>query len=245
METSTERNCPRPELHRRASRSRATRTRATTRSAGSSIRFRPSVRIPDARRSRSGDGVGTKFQYNDVEILGASPDLRWRYALASTLANEYFQYGDARTFYAAEAATYGLSLQTRGQYSVETNVHYSATPKDDVSILALLGQAEYNQFGSPYPGETIGALDGATTVYPGETNPNAPVNFASGVRGNYDIFKAQWQHTGAHVFSRLQAYQSQYVSSSGGAVLGRKRVSGRVDFTIRNIVEPAKRVESR
>ncbi len=161
-------------------------------------------------------GVGTKYQFGNVEVLGATPDLRWRYALASTLGSEYFQYGDARTFYAAEAATYGLALQTRGQYSVETNVHYKATPKDDLSILALVGQAQYNQYGSPYPGETIGAFNGATTVYPGHADQNAAVAFASGVRGNYDIFKAQWQHTGAHVFSRLQAYQSQYGSSSGG-----------------------------
>jgi hypothetical protein len=162
------------------------------------------------------DGVGTKYQFSNVQILGATPDLKWRYALASTLGSEYFQYGDGRTFYPAEAATYGLSLQTRGQYSVETNVHYQATPKDDVSALVLVGQAQYNQYGSPYAGETVGQFDGAMTKYPGETDPNAPVGFASGVRGNYDVVKAQWQHTGAHVFSRLQLYQSQYGSSSGG-----------------------------
>jgi hypothetical protein len=160
------------------------------------------------------DGVGARYQFSNVEILGASPDRR--YALASTLGSEYFQYGDPKTFYAAEAATYGLSLQTRGQYSVETNVHYQATPKDDFSILGLIGQAQYNQYGSPFAGETVGFLDGATTTYPGETNPNAPVNYASGVRGDYDLIKGQWQHTGANVFTRLQLYQVQYGSSSGG-----------------------------
>lgn len=159
---------------------------------------------------------GTRLQFSSLEMLGATPDLKWRYAVASTFASEYFKYGDGRTFYPAEAATYGLSLQTRGQYSVETNVHYRATPKDDVSILALIGQAQYNQYGSPYSGQTIGAFDGATTVYPGATDPNARVRFSTGVRGNYDIFKAQWQHTGSQIFSRLQVYQSQYGSSSGG-----------------------------
>jgi len=162
------------------------------------------------------DGIGTQYQSSNLQILGATPDLKWRYAFAGTSGSEYLQYGDGRSFYPAEAATYGLSLQTRGQYSLESNVHYQATPKDDISVLALVGQSEYNQYGSPYSGETVGQFDGATTTYPGETNPNAPVDFASGVRGYYDIAKAQWQHTGAHVFSRLQLYQSQYGSSSGG-----------------------------
>jgi len=162
------------------------------------------------------DGVGTLYQFSNIQMLRATPDLKWRYALASTFGSEYFQYGDGQTFYPAEAGTYGLALQTRGQYSVETNVHYQATPKDDVSVLALIGQAAYNQYGSPYAGETVGQFDGTTTTYPGETNPNAPVDFASGVRGNYDVVKAQWQHTGARVFSRLQLYQSQYGSMAGG-----------------------------
>jgi hypothetical protein len=162
------------------------------------------------------DGIGTQHQFSTLEILGATPDLRWRYAVAGTAGSEYFSYGDGRTFYPSEAATYGLALQTRGQYSFETNVHYQASPRDDVSILALDGQAAYNQYGSPYPGETVGAFDGRTTGYPGETNPGAPVTFASGVRGYYDIVKAQWQHTGAHIFSRFQVYESQYGSSAGG-----------------------------
>jgi hypothetical protein len=162
------------------------------------------------------DGVGTKYQMENIQLLEATPDLKWRYALAATAGSEFLQYGDSRTFYAAEAATYGLSLQTRGQYSVETNIHYQATPHDDVSVLGLVGGAEYDQYGSPFAGETVGFLDGAMTTYPGEANPNQPVTYASGVRGDYDIFKVQWQHTGAHVFTRLQAYQSQYGSSSGG-----------------------------
>ena len=184
--------------------------------AASSTKFPPWARILDAPRSNFALGAGTKNQFSNVTILEATPDLKWRYALASTIGSEYFPYGDGQTFYAAEAATYGLSLQTRGQYSIETNVHNQATPKDDLSALFLVGQAQYNQYGSPYPGETFGAFDGATTRYPGETDPNALVNFASGVRGNYDVIKAQWQHTGSHILSRLALYQSQYTSSSGG-----------------------------
>ncbi len=161
-------------------------------------------------------GAGTQYQFASSQILGASPDLKWRYALATTFGSEYFTYGDGVTFYPSEAATYGIALQSRGQYSIETNVHYQPTSKDDVSLLLLTGQAQYNQYGSPYAGETVGAFDGDSTTYPGETNPNEPVNYASGVRGYYDIVKAQWQHTSGPLFSRLQVYQSQYGSSSGG-----------------------------
>jgi hypothetical protein len=171
---------------------------------------------PGSTTAELGLGAGILNQYGSIQVLDATPDLKWRYALASTFGSEYFPYGDGQTFYPSEAGTYGLALQTRGQFSVESNVHYLVTPKDDVSFLALVGQAGYNQYGSPFPGETVGEFDGTTTTYPGEINPNQPVGFASGIRGNYDVVKAQWQHTGAHVFSRLQLYQSQYGSSAGG-----------------------------
>jgi hypothetical protein len=161
------------------------------------------------------DGIGTQFQFSSIQVLGATPDLKWRWALASTAGSQYFRFGNG-SFYASEAGTYGIALESRGESSIETNVHYAATSKDDLSVLALIGQAEYNQYASPFSGETVGEFDGATTTYPGEINPKAPVNFASGVRGYYDVFKTQWQHTGARVFSRLQVYESQYGSSSGG-----------------------------
>jgi hypothetical protein len=184
----------------------------------------PAVRTyPGSTTIELADGIGPKSQFSSLQMLGATPDLKWRYALASTFGNDYLKYGYGNTFYAAEAATYGLSLQTRGgQYSIESNVHYAATAKDDISILALVGQAEYNRYGSPYSGETIGQFDGATSTYPGETNPNTPVNFAS--RGYYDIIKGQWQHTGSHIYSRVQVYQSQFGSSSA-PVLGREWLS--------------------
>jgi hypothetical protein len=167
------------------------------------------------------DGIGTLNQFTNFQFLGATPDLKWRYALASTAGSNYFQYGQNNTFYAPEAATYGLALQSRGQFSVAGNVHYAATSKDDLSVLAFVGQSEYNQYASPYSGETVGEFNGTTAdgtpvVYPGQANQNAPVNFASGVRGYYDVFKAQWQHTGSLIYSRLQAYESQSGSSSGG-----------------------------
>jgi len=87
---------------------------------------------------------------------------------------------------------------------------------DDFSFVALSGEANYQQYDSPYPGETVGAFDGAVTVFPGETNKNAAVTYASGLRGTYDILKAQWLHTSAHATSRLQVYQTQFGSTAGG-----------------------------
>jgi hypothetical protein len=163
------------------------------------------------------DGLaGGQYQNTSVQILGATPDQRLRYALATTTGSQYFSYGDGSSYYPSEAATYGLALQNRGEYSVESNLHYRLTPADDLSILGLAGQATYNQYGSPYAGETVGAFDGDSTTYPGETNPNAPVNYASGIRGSYSILKAQWRHSGQHSLSRVQVYQSQYGSSAGG-----------------------------
>ncbi|HMD02229.1 MAG TPA: TonB-dependent receptor [Candidatus Baltobacteraceae bacterium] len=162
------------------------------------------------------DGAGTQYQFGNVQVLGATRDLKWRYALTSTLGSEYFAYGDGQTFYPSEAGTYGLALQSRGQSSFAGNVHYQTTAKDDISLVALVGQAQYNQYGSPYAGETTGRFNGAATVFPGQTDPNAPVDYASGIRGSYDVLLTQWQHTGPSVFTRLQVYQSLYGSSAGG-----------------------------
>ncbi|MGC2129476.1 MAG: TonB-dependent receptor [Candidatus Aquilonibacter sp.] len=160
--------------------------------------------------------AGGQFQRNELELLDASPDLRWRYAFAATTGSQYFNYGNGTTFYPSEAATYGLALQNRGEYSLESNVHYRIDNSDDVSILELAGQAVYDQYGSPYAGETVGAFDGNFTTYPGEVNPNDPVDFASGLRGSYNILKTQWLHSGTHSLWRVQLYQSQYGSQAGG-----------------------------
>lgn len=157
----------------------------------------------------SGVGIGARFQQNSLQLLEASPDLRWRYAFAAMTGSQFFDYGSGR-FYPSEAATYGLALQDRGEYSLESNVHYQLDSKDDLSLLGLTGQAAYDQYGSPFAGETAGAFD------PGAANPNAAVDYASGLRGSYGVLKAQWLHSGVHSLSRVQVYQSQYGSQAGG-----------------------------
>jgi hypothetical protein len=164
---------------------------------------------PGSVTLESGVGIGAQFQQTSLQVLGATPDLKWRYAFATMTGSQYFLYGNG-SFYPQEAATYGLALQNRGEYSIESNVHYRIDSNDDVSILGLVGQATYNQYGSPYAGETVGAFD------PTQPNPDAPVNYASGIRGSYSILKAQWLHSGAHSLSRVQLYQSQYGSQAGG-----------------------------
>jgi hypothetical protein len=163
------------------------------------------------------DGVaGSQTQLASFDILGATLDRRWRYALSSTAGNEYFAYGDGHTFYPSEAATYGVALQSRGQFSTEANLHDRFSPNDDVSILGFVGQGAYDQYATPYAGETIGTFDGAHTKYPGETNPSASVTFASAIHGSFDVLKATWLHTGAHSLSRVQLYETQFGDSAGG-----------------------------
>ena len=159
---------------------------------------------------------GAKLHLADLQVLGAAPDQRWRYALATMSSNESFSYGDGHTPYPAEAATYGLGLASRAQYAIEGNVHYRVAPKDDLSILGFTGQSVYNQYGTPFPGERVGMFDGATIKYPGETNPNAFVTFPAGIRGSFTIAKAAWLHTGAHTLERTQVFQSQFGASAGG-----------------------------
>ncbi|HYZ16681.1 MAG TPA: TonB-dependent receptor [Candidatus Acidoferrum sp.] len=163
-----------------------------------------------------GNGIGPAYRSADLQILTATPDLKWRYALSSSFGSEYFSYGDGRSFYPAEAATYGLALQNRSHDSTSGNIHYRLTPNDDLSVLGLVGQATYDQYGSPYAGQTFGAFDGSVLTYPGEINPNAPVTFPSRVRGNYDVIKAQWLHTGERSLSRVQLYESRFGSTAGG-----------------------------
>lgn len=164
----------------------------------------------------AGGIAGASSQLANLQMLGATPDQRWRYALATTAGSESFAYGDGHTFYPAEAATYGLGLKSRSQYAIESNVHFRLTGKDDLSLLGFAGNASYNEYGTPYAGQTFGAFDGATVTYPGETNPNAPVTFPAGIRGSFGIFKAAWLHTGTHTLTRVQAYESQFGASAGG-----------------------------
>jgi hypothetical protein len=172
---------------------------------------------PGSLALESGIGVaGGQYQQESLLLLDATPDLRWRYALAATTGGQYFSYGDGHSFYPAEAGTYGLAIQNRGEYSLESNVHYRPDSSDDISILGLVGQATYEQYGSPYAGETVGEFNGKTTSYPGQIDPNQPVDYASAIRGTYSILKTQWLHTGAHSLSRVQLYQSQYGSQAGG-----------------------------
>jgi hypothetical protein len=165
-------------------------------------------------------GTSTQLQRFSFQSLWATPDRRWRYAAATTVGSEYFPYGDGHSFYPAEAGTYGLALQSRRQWSSAGNVHFTPDASNDYSFVALVGDATYNAYGTPYGGQTIGAFDypnpPPVNVYPGETNPAAPVTSPGSVHGTYDVLKAQWVHTFSHSLTRAQLYQTQFGSVSGG-----------------------------
>jgi hypothetical protein len=161
-------------------------------------------------------GAGTRLQEIGLQKLWATQDLRWRYAIAATAGSEDFAYGDGHTFYPSEAGTYGLALANRSQFSAAGNVHYQVHPNDDLSFDALVGNATYDQYGTPIGGETYGGFDGTLTAFPGATNPSAAVTFPSRVHGTYDVFTAKWLHTSSHALTRLQLYRSQFSSVAGG-----------------------------
>src|SRR5450631_2989543 len=165
-------------------------------------------------------GTSTQLSRLSFQSLWATPDRRWRYAAATTVGSEYFAYGDGHSFYPAEAGTYGLALQSRRQWSSAGNVHFSPRPSDDFSFVALVGDATYDAYGTPFGGQRIGAFDFANpppvNVFPGESNPNALVTTAGSVHGTYDVLKAQWVHTFEHSLTRAQLYRTQFGSQSGG-----------------------------
>ncbi|HEX3551499.1 MAG TPA: TonB-dependent receptor, partial [Candidatus Elarobacter sp.] len=162
----------------------------------------------------AGSGIGAREAQIALTSAWATPDLRWRYALAASVSGAALAYGDGRTFYPAEAGTYGLALSDRSASSLAANVHVRVHPGDDVSLAALAARAAYDQYGTPYAGETAGAFGGAAAF--GNSDPSAPVTNASSVRGSLGVLKLQWLHTSDRALWRAQLYDSRFNSVSGG-----------------------------
>ncbi len=163
------------------------------------------------------EGIGA--QYGEIGAMEqwATPDLHWRYALATTSGTAYFAYGDGVTFYPAELGTYGLALQRRAQSSWSGNVHFQPEPHDDFSLTVLSGVATYDQYNTPYVGERWATLNSSTTPFPGQpANPYAQVNTPSRSRGTYFVAKLQWLHNWRHSLGRVYVYRSQVGASANG-----------------------------
>ena len=163
------------------------------------------------------DGVGAQLGEVKFSAQEATPDLRWRYALSAMSGSEYFAYGDGHTFYPAEIGTYGLGFQTRAQFAIAGNVHFAATPKDDLSAVFLTGAAAYQQYDSPYQGLQWSTFSSPTASFPGQpANPNQQVDTPSIARGTYGVEKLQWVHDWQHSLGRLQLFQSQIGAVADG-----------------------------
>lgn len=171
----------------------------------------PLAGVYPARETLS-SGLGLVTGGRDLELqrLWATPTLRRRYAVDATLGSQSIEYGDGRTFYPAEAATYGLSLATRATWSVSANAHIQVGRRDDLELLTLAGEATYDQYGSPFAGQTYGAFDGSRVAFPAEPAPGAQVRTPSRVRGTYAIEKVQLLRSYDHAYARLRFYRSQY-----------------------------------
>ncbi len=187
-----------------------------------------------------GEGLVTGARDVEVQRLWAAPSLRQRYAVDASIGSQSIAYGDGRTFYPAEAATYGLSLASRATWSVAGNAHLRVGQRDDLEIAALAGEATYDQYGTPFAGETYGTFDGASTRYPGEPSAGAAVLAPTRVRGTYSIEKLQLLRSYDHSYARLRVYRSQYgaatdapffddLSFPNGVVSYFGRQSGRLD----------------
>ena len=161
-------------------------------------------------------GIGSGNRQLQMDALWATPDLRWRYAFSGIVGSEDFLYGDGHSFYPTEAGTFGLALSTRAQWSLAGNVHYRIKPSDDLALISLVGEATYNQYGTPFTGETYGFLNGAHTEFPGGQSPDAQVDTPSMVRGTYDVLKAQWTHSAAKSLLRAQLYRAQFGAGANG-----------------------------
>jgi|HubBroStandDraft_4_1064222.scaffolds.fasta_scaffold00004_35 hypothetical protein len=172
---------------------------------------------PGTATLEAADGIGAQLSEVKFTAQEATPDLRWRYALSATSGSEYFAYGDGRTFYPAEVGTYGLGFQTRAQYAIAGNVHFAATPKDDLSAVFLTGAAAYQQYDSPYQGLQWSTFNSPTATFPGQpANPKQQVDTPSIARGTYGVEKLQWVHDWQHSLGRLQLFQSQIGAVANG-----------------------------
>jgi TonB dependent receptor/Carboxypeptidase regulatory-like domain len=161
-------------------------------------------------------GFGLLGAARDVELerLWATPSLHQRYAVDATIGSRAIRYGDGTTFYPAEAATYGLALDSRATWSLAANGHLAVGRRDDLELLALAGEATFDQYGTPFPGQTYGAFDGATTVFPGEPSPLAHVKTPTRIRGTYAIEKIQLLRAYDRSYARVRLYQSRYGSQT-------------------------------
>lgn len=163
------------------------------------------------------DGIGAQLGETKFSEQAATPDLKWRYALSSTVGSEYFAYGDGVTFYPAEQGTYGLGFQTRSQYAIAGNLHDAATPHDDLSATFLTGAAAYQQYDSPYRGLEWSTFNAPGVAFPGQPgNPGQQVDTPSIARGTYSVEKLQWIHNWQHSLGRLQLFESQIGAVANG-----------------------------
>ena len=160
------------------------------------------------------EGIVPGSRDAEFQSRWASPDLRRRYALDASLGSEDITYGDGHTFYPVEAATYGLALANRATWSLAANAHIRLNARDELSLVTLEGQATYDQYGTPFSGQTYGAYDGATTTFPGELSSKAIVQTPSRIRGTYGVQKIEDLRSYDHSTVRLEGYGSEYGSAS-------------------------------
>lgn len=176
---------------------------------------------PEKSEVELGIGALTRWNLASFQYQTATQDLRSRLAISSRFTSENIDFGDNVSFYPGEASVVGIGLQARGQFSAALNYHYALTSKDDIALTVFNGAASYDQYGSPFPGQTYGLLNGTTKSgapipFPGVANQNEAVTSPARTRGFFDVLKAEWTHTGEHSLERVQIYQSFFGALANG-----------------------------
>ncbi len=162
-------------------------------------------------------GIGAQYAAFETSLQWATPDLRWRYAIDVTSSAAFFRYGDGVTFYPSEMGTYGLALQSRAASAWSGNVHFAPDERDDFSATFLSGVATYDQYDTPYAGETWATFNSRTSSFPGQPpDANAQVDTPSRARGTYFVAKLQWLHRWSHSLGRAYVYESQVGAIANG-----------------------------
>ncbi len=130
----------------------------------------------------------------DVSRGWATTDLRQRYAVDVRSSTAAFSYGDGHTFYPAEAATYGLALANRADWSASLNAEFQTAHSQQLEVDALTGSSVSDQYGTP--------LSAAFAPFSSET--------PSRIRGTFDVFKAAMTWRSRSSATSASVYASSY-----------------------------------
>lgn len=125
----------------------------------------------------------------------ATPELHQQYAVDVRSRTQAFSYGNGRTFYPAEAATYGLALADRASWSASATARLSFHSYE-LGLSALTGSSVSDQYGTPL----AGPYEPFTSAVP------------SRIGGNFNVVRVYWTRRSARSSATVSIYRSEYAA---------------------------------